>query len=173
MKKNLCDLITRIRNAGMAKKINVTAPYSKLNYSVCDILRENGYLHSVEVSTDQKGHKILDIQVKYFIPKGDGTKYVASEIEAIYDTNIVSNHQSTSRLKLVKNNHVSSFSLPSIKSIKMISTPGYKSYKSYKDFCHAKVNTFGMLVISTSKGIMTDYQAYDQRIGGQLILEVF
>lgn len=47
----LGDLLTRIRNAALARRPRVVAPWSKIGESVCRLLQKEGYLSGVEVGT--------------------------------------------------------------------------------------------------------------------------
>lgn len=59
---------------------------------------------------------------------------------------------------------------PVINVIKRISKPGLRIYKSYKKL--DKIRGFGVAILSTSKGIMTDRQAKELKIGGEVVCEV-
>jgi len=59
-----------------------------------------------------------------------------------------------------------------INSIKRISKPGLKIYVSKTDI-PTVLNNFGTAIISTSSGIMTGKQARKQKIGGEVIGEIF
>ncbi|MDF3047850.1 MAG: rpsH [Candidatus Midichloriaceae bacterium] len=61
---------------------------------------------------------------------------------------------------------------PAIKSMKMLSKPGCRVYKSVMDLPRAS-NGLGTIIVSTSKGVMSDHQAIEERAGGELICEVF
>ena len=61
---------------------------------------------------------------------------------------------------------------PVIKQLKRISKPGLRQYSNYKDL--PEVNGgLGMAIVSTSKGLMTDKQAREAMLGGELICSVF
>lgn len=61
---------------------------------------------------------------------------------------------------------------PVIKELKRISKPGLRLYSSHKDL--PLVNGgLGMAIVSTNKGLMTDQQARDAEIGGEVICSVF
>jgi|TARA_B100000767_G_C19776171_1_gene542685 small subunit ribosomal protein S8 len=61
---------------------------------------------------------------------------------------------------------------PVIKQLKRISKPGLRQYSHYKDL--PQVNGgLGVAIISTSKGLMTDQQAREEKVGGELICSVF
>jgi small subunit ribosomal protein S8 len=61
---------------------------------------------------------------------------------------------------------------PAIKGIRKISRPGQRIYIKNKDIRSIK-NKFGVAVISTSKGLMTDYEARKENIGGEYVCEVW
>ena len=62
--------------------------------------------------------------------------------------------------------------LPVIKEIKRISKPGRRIYARADSIPRIK-NGLGLAIISTSKGIMTDNDARNQNIGGEIICRVF
>lgn len=64
MQDPLADMLTRIRNAQMVGKVDVSMPSSKLKVSVADVLKEEGYIGGYSVSEGPKAE--LNIQLKYF-----------------------------------------------------------------------------------------------------------
>jgi small subunit ribosomal protein S8 len=63
----ISDMLTRIRNAVMAGHANVAIPHSKIKVAIAQILKEEGYIHGVEVVEDSNRptHKVLRIRLKY------------------------------------------------------------------------------------------------------------
>ena len=61
---------------------------------------------------------------------------------------------------------------PPIRSIKKISKPGRRVYSGAEDLKPA-LNGLGIGIISTSKGLLTDSQAREQRVGGEVLCEVW
>ena len=61
---------------------------------------------------------------------------------------------------------------PVIKEIKRVSKPGRRIY-ARADSIPRIQNGLGLAIISTSKGIMTDNDARNQNIGGEIICRVF
>ncbi|WNY65935.1 30S ribosomal protein S8 [Borreliella andersonii] len=59
-----------------------------------------------------------------------------------------------------------------INKIDAISTPGRKIYSSYKNMPRIK-NGYGILIISSSQGVITGKEAKDKKIGGELICSVW
>lgn len=64
MQDPLADMLTRIRNAQMVGKPNVTMPSSKLKASVARVLSEEGYVGGFSVSEGAKPE--LTVELKYF-----------------------------------------------------------------------------------------------------------
>jgi len=62
--------------------------------------------------------------------------------------------------------------IPAISGVKMISKPGQRIYLDYRKIKKVK-GGFGMAIISTSKGLMTNKEARKQKIGGEIICEVW
>lgn len=61
---------------------------------------------------------------------------------------------------------------PVIKEIKRISKPGRRIYAK-ADSIPTIQNGLGLAIVSTSKGIMSDNEARNQNIGGEIICRVF
>ncbi len=59
-----------------------------------------------------------------------------------------------------------------IKSLKRVSTPGLRQYTGYKDMPRV-INGLGIAIISTSKGVMTDKEASQLKIGGEVLCYVY
>jgi small subunit ribosomal protein S8 len=53
-----------------------------------------------------------------------------------------------------------------------VSRPGQRIYKKYLDLKPVKAG-LGFDIISTSKGLMTQKQAYSQKLGGELICRIY
>lgn len=61
---------------------------------------------------------------------------------------------------------------PKIISIKRISKPGLRIYVGKDNIPNVRHN-LGIAIISTSKGVMTNKEAKKQKIGGELIGEIY
>ncbi|WP_092485214.1 30S ribosomal protein S8 [Candidatus Ichthyocystis hellenicum] len=62
----VADMLTRIRNAHMAKKLSVEVLSSRLIKSIASVLMEGGYIESYEVFSPRKGVEYLKIFLKYY-----------------------------------------------------------------------------------------------------------
>jgi len=140
----ISDMLTRIRNAQMVKKAEVVLPYSKLKLNILKLLEEEGWLKKVEI----KEPSIAGVTKK--IGKEKIAKFKELKADIVYDNQ----------------------GKPKIKSLKRVSSPGKRIYVT-KENLPKVLNGWGMAVISTSKGILTDKQARKQGLGGEVICEIY
>jgi len=61
---------------------------------------------------------------------------------------------------------------PAIKKLERISKPGLRKYADSKDLPRV-INGLGIAIISTSKGVITDKEARDFKVGGEVICHVY
>lgn len=59
-----------------------------------------------------------------------------------------------------------------IKEIKRVSKPGLRAYTKCDDIPQV-CNGLGVAIVSTSKGVMADYSAREDNLGGEIICTVF
>lgn len=59
-----------------------------------------------------------------------------------------------------------------IKGLKRVSRPGLRQYTGYKDMPRV-LNGLGIAILSTSKGVMTNKQAAESKIGGEVLCYVY
>ena len=123
------DFLTRLRNALKARHKYVDVPASNLKLAMSEILREQGYIESVERTEDGKQGQ-LRITLKY----ANGS--------------------------------------PAILGIKRISTPGLRKYTAAKDTPRV-LSGLGIAILSTPKGVMTDKQARQANVGGEVLCYVW
>ena len=62
--------------------------------------------------------------------------------------------------------------IPAIRSLERVSRPGLRTYSKPADFTRVK-NGLGVAIISTSKGVMTDKEAKNLNIGGEVLCYVY
>jgi len=126
----LSDLLTRIRNAGMARHAQTRCPASKLKKAVAQVMKDEGFL--VDVEEDRSGkHPELVITIRY----GENGK-------------------------------------PITDGIRRVSTPGRRVYVDSKDVQSVR-NGLGISILSTSRGVLCDRDARAQRVGGEVLCEVW
>jgi small subunit ribosomal protein S8 len=61
----ISDLLTRIRNAAMARHSRVDIPASKLKTEIARILKEEGYIQTYKLVDESKTRKTLRVFLKY------------------------------------------------------------------------------------------------------------
>src|SRR5574344_2059976 len=59
-----------------------------------------------------------------------------------------------------------------IKKLQRVSSPGLRRYTGYKEMPRV-INGLGIAIISTSKGVMTNKEAADLKIGGEVLCYVY
>ena len=74
----VADFLTRVRNAIRARHQKVDVPASKLKLELARILKEEGYISNFK-STEEDGHKILRIYLKY----GANNEAAMSKLERV------------------------------------------------------------------------------------------
>ena len=74
----IADMLTRIRNAIMARHDFVLAPTSRMKLSIARILKEEGFINDYEVLKG-KPHRVIKIYLKY----GDDRLSILSGLERV------------------------------------------------------------------------------------------
>ena len=59
-----------------------------------------------------------------------------------------------------------------IQCLKRVSRPGLRKYTGYKDMPRV-INGLGIAILSTSKGVMTNKEAAELKIGGEVLCYVY
>jgi small subunit ribosomal protein S8 len=125
----IADMLTRIRNAILVHKNEVSLPHSKIKENVARSLAANGFLESVTVSDLSVGKQL----------------------------HIVINSEDENA---------------KITEIKRLSKPGRRQYSNAKEMPTIKRGR-GIVIVSTSKGLMTGKEAKGAGLGGELIASVY
>ena len=74
----IADLLTRIRNAGMAKHAKLDLPSSNLKIAIADVLKTQGYIKNYKTISDNK-QGLLRIYLKF----DDNQTHVIHEIKRV------------------------------------------------------------------------------------------
>ena len=61
---------------------------------------------------------------------------------------------------------------PAIKHVARVSKPGRRVYSGSKELPRIR-NGLGITIVSTPKGVLSDAEARDQNVGGEILAEVF
>lgn len=126
----IADMLTRIRNANMARLEKVDVPASKMKVELTKILKEKGFIKSFKVIRDRK-QGIIRITLKYF----EGQEKV-------------------------------------ITGLTRVSKPGRRIYVD-KTAIPRAMGGFGITILSTSRGVLTDDVCRREGIGGEVLCNVW
>lgn len=143
----IADMLTRIRNAQLVRKHEVCVPYSKLKANILNLFSREGWVGNVE--------KIEPLQPagakgKKYAPKKDFSERFASlKVEIKY-----------------------SGRSPKITSLKRISKPGRRVYAD-KNHIPFVLGGKGLVIVSTSRGLLSDREARKNSLGGEVVCEVY
>lgn len=126
----IADLLTRIRNAYLAKQVSVSVPSSKLKEQILNILKNETLIESFE--------------------RVDAKPSDSFVVTLGYDTD----------------------GQPKMRHLKRVSRPGRRVYVDHQHL-PIVLNNYGIAVVSTSRGLMTNRDARKKRLGGEVLFEVY
>lgn len=115
----------------------------------------------------QAGHKVVEIPASNL--KKEITKILFDQGYILNYKFEDNNHQGSIRIAL-KYDKVTKE--PVIKNLKRYSRPGLRQYKGCKELPRV-LNGLGIAIVSTSKGVMTDKQARQENVGGEVLCLVY
>jgi small subunit ribosomal protein S8 len=127
----VADMLTKIRNASMAKHEKVEIPTSKMKLQIVKILKNEGYIKNFKKVVNKDGVNTIRVFLKYDEKPN-----------------------------------------PVLHGIDRISTPGRRVYSGYRDMPRV-YNGYGVVVVSTSSGIITGKKASEKKVGGELICSIW
>jgi small subunit ribosomal protein S8 len=61
---------------------------------------------------------------------------------------------------------------PAIREIERVSTPGRRVYRPVRDLRNV-ANGLGVSIVSTPKGVMADWRAREENVGGEVLCNIF
>jgi small subunit ribosomal protein S8 len=61
----IADILTRIRNAIMARHESVDIPYSNIKFAISKILKEEGFTRNYKIFVDEMRKKFLKVYIHY------------------------------------------------------------------------------------------------------------
>lgn len=123
------DMLTRIRNAALARHERTEIPASGLKKHIAEILKSEGYIADVRPS--EADPRMLTIVLKYGRDRSSA-----------------------------------------IDGIRRVSRPGRRVYVRH-DHIPQVLSGMGVAILSTSRGVMSDREARRQKVGGELLCEVW
>lgn len=117
-------------------------------------------------NAQKAGHKVVDI------PASNMKKSIT---EILFDKGYILsykfedelNHQGNIKIALKYNSKT-----PAIKKLVRVSKPGLRKYAN-KETMPRVINGLGIAILSTSKGVITDKEARNLNVGGEVICYVY
>ncbi|KKU47871.1 30S ribosomal protein S8 [Candidatus Uhrbacteria bacterium RIFCSPLOWO2_12_FULL_46_10] len=143
----IADMLTRIRNAILARKSEVVVPFSGIKQDLAKILVKEGYLVGVEKINDALATAWSLHTSRRVAKRGRGD---ILRLTLKYD----STGQSA------------------LRHLERVSKPSRRVYVS-KNELPVVLSGLGVAIISTSQGLFTNKQAKRLKIGGEVLCEVY
>jgi len=143
----VADMLTRIRNANAIERPAVDMPATDLKRNVAKVLKDEGF--------------ILDYQLGVFVKDAEG--------QLKFET--VSNCQQPKTVLRVLLKYGSEGERV-IRRIRRVSTPGLRIYRRSNQIGKV-LDGLGIAIISTNRGVISDRQAREQKLGGEVLAEVW
>ncbi len=143
----LADMLTRVRNANRIERPAVDMPATKLKAAVAQVLKDEGFIldyHVGRLEEDEQGHTTFRQDPDLTRPKAVLRVYLKYGPEG-------------ERV---------------IRHIERISKPGCRRYAGYKDL-RPVLDGLGIAVLSTSRGLMSDRRARSEKVGGEVLCELW
>jgi small subunit ribosomal protein S8 len=126
----LSDFLTQIRNANLAFKMEVNAPYSNMKHRVAEVLKQEGFVDEIAVKDETQGKRRINVKLRY---------------------------QGKNR---------------AITKIKRGSKPGLRQYVGATEIPRV-LGGLGVVILSTSRGVMSGREAKKQNVGGEVLAYVW
>ena len=147
----ISDVLTRIRNGCLIQSQIVVIPLTKLSEQICHTLQKEGFIDSFK--RDSK-NRSFEITLKYKV-----APYSAQLSKAALGPSGPPTSGRPTRKSCITN-------------LRRISKPGLRVYTRTKQI-PTVLGGMGILIISTSQGIMTDREARFRGIGGEIVCSVW
>ncbi len=149
----IADMLTRIRNANANLSDEVAVPTSRMKVGLAKILREEGFI---------KHYKVSRVRPKKPAVKKSGMSGVKRDNKSSQDK------RSEIRIFLKfgpKQEQV-------IHGLRRISKPGLRQYVKHYDIPLVQ-GGLGITILSTSKGLMSGKSCRREKVGGELLCEIW
>jgi small subunit ribosomal protein S8 len=140
----IADMLTRIRNAQAARKSDLVLPYSKIKYKIAEVLKAEGWIKDAKVFPGSSSV--------------DGARKKVRRNPRFDTIKLILKYDPTGQ--------------PVIKRITRISKPGRRVYAGSLELPKV-LNDLGVAIISSPQGLMTNKQAKQKGVGGEIICEIY
>lgn len=146
MTDSVADMLTRIRNASRIEAPAVEMPATLLKADIAQVLKDEGF--------------IVDYQVGKYVAEGQGLVFRPQP----------DSKQPKRILRLYLKYGPEGEKV--IRRIERVSRPGRRLYRRHTQL-RPVLDGLGISVLSTSRGVMSDRQARAQKVGGEVLCNVW
>lgn len=150
----IADGLTKIANASRAQHLTVEVRASRLFERILDVLKQEGFIRTYKTVGQSPSVRMLRVYLKY-----------ASPAHGTSSAGLPSSGGDRQAWQIGKKT-------PAITRIVRVSKPGVRRYRNAKNLPRI-LGGLGVAILSTSKGLMTERDAYRQRIGGEVLCYVW
>jgi small subunit ribosomal protein S8 len=123
-------MLTRIRNACMARHVVVNIPASKMKLAIADILKREGFIK------------------EYSLVEGTPFSTIAITLKYTSDRR------------------------PAISGLRRVSKPGLRIYTKRDEIPRVR-GGLGLSILSTPKGVLAGHEAWQERVGGEVLCYIW
>jgi small subunit ribosomal protein S8 len=142
----VADMLTRIRNASNVERPAVDMPATKLKVAIAKVLVDEGFILGYRIGKYSQGENGQE-----FTESTDlGEAHVVLQVFLKYGP---------------EGEKV-------IRHIERYSKPGRRVYQSYKEIRRV-LDGLGIAILTTSRGVMSDRQAKQAKVGGEILATVW
>lgn len=113
------------------------------------------------------GHKLVEVPASNM--RKDITKILFDQGYILNYKFVDEGYQGTIKIALKYDKKTN---VPAIRKIVRVSKPGLRKYSSSKELPRV-LNGLGIAIVSTSNGVMTDKQARQENVGGEVLCYVY
>ena len=142
----VADMLTRIRNASNVERPAVDMPATKLKVAIAKVLVDEGFVLGYRLGKYEKSENGPE-----FVETSDmGQAHVVLQVYLKYGPD---------GEKVIRN-------------ISRYSKPGRRVYQGYKEVRRV-LDGLGISILSTSRGVLSDRQAKEAKVGGEVLATVW
>ena len=166
----ITDMLNRIRNAQAVLKETVDIPFSNLKYEISKILEKENFIEKTE-KKGKKTKKFIKIILKYSSPSRATAKGKEEDLSSSPSRAAAKGREEDSS-SLSSKVLEDKIKVAAISGLKRISKSGQRIYLPAKKMRRVR-GGYGIAIISTSKGLMTDKKSRLKKLGGEILCEVW
>ncbi len=157
MTDNVADMLTRIRNANRIELAAVEMPATQLKARIAQVLKDEGF--------------VLDFQVGSYAADEQGRSAFRSLADAKGADAKGADAKGPKRVLRVYLKYGPEGEKV-IRHIERVSRPGRRLFRRHSQL-RPILDGLGIAVLSTSRGVMSDRQARAQKVGGEVLCNVW